>query len=125
MLPLISAKRNAMRTMLLLLVVGVLSLPSLAQCHFVAVPVANMTWYRSEGWSLPGVGDGRVFVRVNFKTADGKQRSLNWPDGVTVSGLPSNQGFSATFPEATLTECPTHIHMTWNPTMLPALSRLI
>jgi len=100
-----------MRNTLLLLVVGFFSMPALAQCHFVAEPVANTVWYRREGWSLPGVQDGRAFVRINFKTADGKQRSLNWPDGVTVSGLPSNQGFSATFPEATFEENGTKMRM--------------
>src|SRR5690349_1652048 len=67
-----------MKAFLPALILLACSCPALAQCGFVADPIAVTTWYRSDGWQLPGVSDGKV--RGPFKiNINGKTPA--WPDG--------------------------------------------
>ena len=73
------------------------SLSMFAQCGFVAEPVSGTSWYRSDGWQLPGVRDGRSHGPIKV-TINGQQPS--WPDGVTVSELMHGKNYRVRFPAA-------------------------
>ena len=89
-----------MKTRLAVLFILVWSLPMLAQCGFVAEPVAIYDWHRSEGWQLPGVEGYRAY-RLEYKI-NGK--SPAWPDGVTVSTIEHSKSYRVSFPEAIFQE---------------------
>ncbi len=73
----------------------------LAQCGFVAEPVAVTSRHRSEGWKLPGVRDGKVSRPLNVMI-NGK--APLWPNGVTVSEIVHDKGYHVTFPAAVFEE---------------------
>ena len=72
-----------------------------AQCQFSAEPIANTTWYRSEGWRPPAIRDGRATRSFNV-TINGKPPA--WPAGVSVSEIVHRKGYRVTFPAAIFEE---------------------
>ena len=90
-----------MRTMLAVLVACCCSLAALAQCHFVAKPVAMTGWYRSEGWALPGIADGKIVGPASARIND---KPPAWPEGITISVIEHDPGYRVSFPEAVFQE---------------------
>jgi sulfur carrier protein ThiS len=87
--------------MLTALLMCVWSSTLLAQCTFVAEPIAVTSWYRSEGWLLPGVKDGKATAPFTV-TINGKPPA--WPEGVTVSEIVHDKGYHVSFPAAVFEE---------------------
>lgn len=59
-------------------------LPACAQCGLAVAPAAETRWYRSEGWTIPGIDDAKRIAPIHW-TTDGKAKDLHWPEGITVS----------------------------------------
>jgi len=59
------------------------------QCGFVIEPVADVHWYRADGWQVPGLNDAKAIVKVNLNI-NGKP--WTWAHGISVS-LISTQGW--------------------------------
>jgi hypothetical protein len=72
-------------------------MPLIAQCGFIGKPVAANEWYRSEGWSLPGVADAKQVAPVNI-TLNGE--AFNWPAGVELAALIHPKKYVVSFPAA-------------------------
>ena len=70
-----------------------------AQCGFAFEPAAVIRWYRSEGWTIPGLADAQAIVPV-IRTIDGKSVPWDFPEGVTVHGVLHDHDYRVTFPEA-------------------------
>ncbi|MGA3373313.1 MAG: hypothetical protein ABSC48_16275 [Terracidiphilus sp.] len=70
---------------------------SSAQCGFHIAPAADVKWYRDAGWQTPGTADAKSISKVNL-TVNGKP--FVWPDGITVSMVVHEDGYSVSFPEA-------------------------
>jgi len=67
------------------------------QCGFVIEPVADVHWYRADGWQVPGLNDAKAIVKVNLNI-NGKP--WTWPDGISVSLIQHKDDYRVLFPEA-------------------------
>jgi len=74
-----------------------------AQCGFAFEPASEVRWYRSEGWSIPGLTDANAIRPANL-VVDGKPASWSLPDGVTFSMVQHEYGYHVTFPDAIFVE---------------------
>lgn len=74
-----------------------------AQCGFAFEPASEVRWYRSEGWSIPGLNDAKAILPANL-VVDGKPSSWSMPDGITFSMVWHENGYHVTFPEAIFIE---------------------
>lgn len=68
-----------------------------SQCGFVVQPAASISWYRKEGWKVPGVTDSQAIKPVEL-TVNGQRP--DWPAGVAVSMIIHKRGYQVTFPAA-------------------------
>jgi len=92
---------SRMRTMLAAIMVCFWSFPILAQCHFVAEPAALTNWYRSEGWELPGVKNGKIIGPIKMIIND---KHVDLPDRITVSRIVHPKNYRVSFPAAMFEE---------------------
>jgi len=86
-----------------LLLIFSASVPCVAQCGFAIVPAADKNWHRSEGWPIPGLSDAKGFAVVH-RTVDGKPKDWVWPEGISVTFVAHDRGYSVQFPDAIFEE---------------------
>lgn len=79
------------------------SLEACAQCGFAFEPASEVRWYRSEGWSIPGLKDAKSILPANL-IVDGKPTLWPFPDGLTFSVVQHEYGYYVTFPEVIFVE---------------------
>ena len=70
-----------------------------AQCGFAFEPAAAVRWYRSEGWTIPGLADAKAIGPIR-REIDGKSLPWDFPEGVTVQMVWHDRDYLITFPEA-------------------------
>jgi hypothetical protein len=73
--------------------------PCAAQCGFAIVPAAETRWYKSDGWTIPGLSDAKGFAAIH-RTLDGMSKDWVLPEGITVSWVAHDQGYHVQFPDA-------------------------
>lgn len=83
---------------------------SLCQCGFAIVPAADQRWIRAEGWPIPGLSDAKGFVKIQ-RTIDGKPKDYVLPEGVTVSWVVHDEGYTVHFPDAVFDDNGSHKRM--------------
>jgi hypothetical protein len=70
-----------------------------AQCGFAFEPVAAVRWYRSEGWTIPGLADAKAITPTRLEI-EGKPVPWDFPEGVTAQWVQHNDSYRVTFPAA-------------------------
>jgi hypothetical protein len=85
-------------------VVSCVPVSSHAQCGFHIEREAGVTWFRSGGWSLPGLKDVTAINEVAKPSCVAGGGSLRWPDGVTAWSIQHRKEYRISFPDAVFEE---------------------